>query len=450
MGKKVKNSVTINLADEVRSSTNLIYVDRIIEDIVNNKIYIDPNFQRRDAWTIEDRKEFIDSVYKNMVSNSIILVNVIASHQKAKFHNRHKEIEYFGDLVDKGYEYVSIDGNNRSQTLVKYHKDELNIVYSHDKDREIFLRRKQLPLTVYDSMTLEQMHELGIKINKGKPWNRQEQRNCLYSTISFVIREVSEKYSDISDKINQIKKSRMGDDELLVMLLYYQTYKRGGVQDSWDVMYERESGDVNTFTKVMMELGKTLRSTNKKNIDKSFVYNLYTLLSYLRKNSIFVNTEKYDEFLTLFHEQEILRKNEKRAIYNANGIEKSWNDLCRLIATHIDVRLEKIVKDITPHLNGLTIQKDNKRNFSFYDKVNLWQATNGKVRINGEVEGKWYKEGEETHKYINLIEALEGDKFVVDHVLPYKDGNKTVLENGEITTREYNLWKSARIPSYVV
>jgi hypothetical protein len=29
-------------------------------------------------------------------------------------------------------------------------------------------------------------------------------------------------------------------------------------------MYERESGDVNTFTKVMMELGKTLRSTNKK------------------------------------------------------------------------------------------------------------------------------------------------------------------------------------------
>ena len=73
------------------------------------------------------------------------------------------------------------------------------------------------------------------------------------------------------------------------------------------------------------------------------------------------------------------------------------------------------------------------------------------VRINGEVEGKWYKDEEgDTHKYVNLLEALEGDKYVVDHVLPHKDGNKTIIENGEITTREYNLWKSARIPSYLV
>ena len=77
-------------------------------------------------------------------------------------------------------------------------------------------------------------------------------------------------------------------------------------------------------------------------------------------------------------------------------------------------------------------------------------ASEGYVRINGEVENKWYKEGEETHQYVNLLEVLEGDKYVVDHVLPHKDGNKTILENGEITTKEYNLWKSSRIPSYVV
>lgn len=450
MGKKVKNSVTINLADEVRSSTNLIYVDRIIEDIVNNKIYIDPNFQRRDAWTLEDRKEFIDSVYKNMVSNSIILVNVIASHQKAKFHNRHKEIEYFGDLVDKGYEYVSIDGNNRSQTLVKYHKDELNIVYSHDKDREIFLRRKQLPLTVYDSMTLEQMHELGIKINKGKPWNRQEQRNCLYSTISFAIREVSEKYSDITDKINQIKKSRMGDDELLVMLLYYQTYKRGGVQDSWDVMYERESGDVNTFTKVMMELGKTLRSTDKKNIDKSFVYNLYMVLSYLQKNNISVKKDSYSEFFKVFHKQEVLRKADKRALYEVNGEQKTWGDLCRLIATNVDYRLEKILNELLPKVSKITVEKDTKRTFTLTDKIEIWNKSKGDVRVNGKVDGKWFNSNDKTtHTKLSLLEVLDGKKYVVDHIKPHKDGSKTVIENGEITTKEYNLWKSDGKPNYV-
>jgi len=44
---------------------------------------------------------------------------------------------------------------------------------------------------------------------------------------------------------------------------------------------------------------------------------------------------------------------------------------------------------------------------------------------------------------------MDGEKYVVDHVLPHKDGNKTVLKNGEITTREYNLWKSSRVPQYV-
>ena len=449
MTTKSKNEVVINMAEEVHFTTEKDYIEDIVSRIEKKKIYIDPRYQRRNSWNKENQLSFIDSIYKNMVSHSIIVVNIGASYHIALQKNRHKDSEYFKSLMDKGYEYISIDGNNRSQTLLKYINNDIKVVYTHDKDKSLFLKKK-LTVTTYSSMSLIQMHELGIKVNQGQPWNRQEQRNCINSIVSDYIRETSIKMVKITDRIS-IKKNRMFDDELLAMLLYYETTKRGGTQDSWDTMYKKETANIGEFKKVINEWYKVLNSNDTpKRFDKSFVYNLYTLLSYLRKNSIFVNTEKYDEFLTLFHEQEILRKNEKRAIYNANGIEKSWNDLCRLIATHIDVRLEKIVKDITPHLNGLTIQKDNKRNFSFYDKVNLWQATNGKVRINGEVEGKWYKEGEDTHKYINLIEALEGDKFVVDHVLPYKDGNKTVLENGEITTREYNLWKSARIPSYVV
>jgi hypothetical protein len=71
------------------------------------------------------------------------------------------------------------------------------------------------------------------------------------------------------------------------------------------------------------------------------------------------------------------------------------------------------------------------------------------VRINGKVDDKWYKEEvNTTHQYVSLLEVMDGEKYVVDHILPYKDGNKTILENGEITSREYNLWKSARLPQY--
>ena len=108
--------------------------------------------------------------------------------------------------------------------------------------------KKKLSVTTYSSMSLLQMHELGIKVNQGQPWNRQEQRNCINSVVADTIREVSTKFNDITEKIS-IKKSRMYDDELLVMLLFYQTNKRGGTQDSWDTMYKKETGDLSNFKK---------------------------------------------------------------------------------------------------------------------------------------------------------------------------------------------------------
>ena len=449
MTTKIKNEIVINMADEVQFTTGELYIEEIVSKIENQKIYIDPRYQRRNSWGKENQKSFIDSIYKNMVSHSIILVNIGASYYVALQKNRHKDAEYFKGLLDKGYEYISIDGNNRSQTITKYKNGEIKVKYSHDKDKSLFLKKK-LSVTTYSSMSLLQMHELGIKVNQGQPWNRQEQRNCINSIVADTIRDISSKFNYITEKIS-IKKSRMYDDELLVMLLFYETNKRGGTQDSWDTMYKKETANLNDFKKVITEWSKVLKPhTTKKKFDKSFVYNLYTLLSYLFNNNIHIIKDQYEEFLKVFHQQETLRKNEKRALYIVNDEEKTWGDICRLVATNIDTRLEKILQDINPILPSLTIQKDNKRLFNFYDKVNLWVESKGMVRINGEVDKEWFKKDiNNTHQYVSLIEIMDGEKYVVDHILPHKDGNKTILENGEITTREYNLWKSARIPQYV-
>ena len=448
MTTKTKNEIVIDMAEEVQFTTEKDYIEDIINKIENKKIFIDPRYQRRNSWNKENQLNFIDSIYKNMVSHSIILVNIGASYHIALQKNRHKDSEYFKGLLDKGYEYISIDGNNRSQTITKYKNGEIKVKYAHDQDKSLFLKKK-LSVTTYSSMSLLQMHELGIKVNQGQPWNRQEQRNCINSSVADTIREISTKFNDISEKIS-IKKSRMYDDELLVMLLFYETNKRGGTQDSWDTMYKKETANLSNFKKVISEWAKVLKPHNtKKKFDKSFVYNLYTLLSYLYENNIHIVKDNYEEFLKVFHQQETLRKNDKRAIYKINEEEKTWGDVCRLVATNIDMRLEKILQDINPALSRLTIQKDNKRSFNFCDKVNLWVESKGMVRINGKVDDKWYNEEvNTTHQYVSLLEVMDGEKYVVDHILPYKDGNKTILENGEITSREYNLWKSARLPQY--
>ena len=443
-----KKEISINQADEVQFSTEKEYIEEIISKVENKKIYIDPRYQRRNSWTDANRLSFIDSIYKNMVSHSIILVNIGASYFISLQNKREKDAEYFKELMDQGYQYVSIDGNNRSQTMVRYKNGELGVSYSHDKDKSKFLKKK-LSLTTYSSMSLLQMHELGIKVNQGQPWNRQEQRNCINSKIADFIRDTSQKLDKITDFI-KLKKSRMFDDEFIAMLLFYQTTGKGGDQKNWDSMYKDETGDLSNFGVIIKEWAKVIKENpTTKKFGKSFVYNLYIFISYLHKNNIFITKENYRNFLNIFHEQEILRSREKRALYKVNGEEKTWSLLCRTVTKNIDIKLEKIIQDFNPYLSTYTVQKDIKRSFSFTDKVDLWVRNEGIVRINGEVEGKWYKEGD-THQYINLLEALDGEKYVVDHVLPHKDGNKTILENGEITTREYNLWKSARIPSYVI
>jgi len=449
MATKTKNEIVIDMAEEVQFTTEKDYIEDIINKIEAKKIFIDPRYQRRNSWNKENQLNFIDSIYKNMVSHSIILVNIGASYHIALQKNRHKDADYFKGLLDRGFEYISIDGNNRSQTITKYKNGEIKVKYSHDKDKSLFLKKK-LTVTTYSSMSLLQMHELGIKVNQGQPWNRQEQRNCINSVVADTIREISTKFNTITDYIS-IKKSRMYDDELLVMLLYYETNKRGGTQDSWDTMYKKESANLNDFKKIISEWGKVLKThPTKKKFDKSFVYNLYVLLSYLYDNNIHIVKDKYKEFLELFHQQETLRKNEKRALYVINGEEKTWGDLCRLVASNIEERIEKILQDITPYIKDITVEKDNKRAFNFCDKVNIWVEKKGMVRINGNVEGEWYNDNlGHTHQYISLLEVLDGEKYVVDHILPHKDGNKTILSNGEITTREYNSWKSARLPEYV-
>jgi 5-methylcytosine-specific restriction endonuclease McrA len=36
-------------------------------------------------------------------------------------------------------------------------------------------------------------------------------------------------------------------------------------------------------------------------------------------------------------------------------------------------------------------------------------------------------------------------EYVVDHIVPHTHGGQTLIENGEVTTKEYNSWKGKRI-----
>jgi len=46
---------------------------------------------------------------------------------------------------------------------------------------------------------------------------------------------------------------------------------------------------------------------------------------------------------------------------------------------------------------------------------------------------------------ITLAEAFNGSKFELDHIKPKSKGGETTLENAELTTKQYNRKKKAKI-----
>ena len=160
-----------------------------------------------------------------------------------------------------------------------------------------------------------------------------------------------------------------------------------------------------------------------------------------------MNINNLKEFYTEFYTKQNLRRLDTKTTYNSeNGKIVTWSGLNGNLGLDYDLKLSTILKDIDMDKH-ITI-KDKQRNFSLGQKIKIWENCNGMVRINNQdkpIDGKVYEEGGKNNFLkVSLMEVLDGEKWVVDHVHPHTEGGQTTIENGEITSRSYNLWKTKK------
>jgi hypothetical protein len=100
------------------------------------------------------------------------------------------------------------------------------------------------------------------------------------------------------------------------------------------------------------------------------------------------------------------------------------------------------------------VQLDPKRAFTLDDRWKIINRDKGKdglvrVRINGKVGGEWYDENSKDVEftYVSVCQAFtRTDLYESDHKnTPHSKGGRTNWEDGELTSREYNNWKSDRM-----
>jgi hypothetical protein len=417
-----------------------------------SKTYIDPAYQRYEVWSESNRYKFIKSVYDGSIANPIILVNVELCLGHARMVNNQDDVNYFEKIKNSGLEFISIDGNNRSQTINSYLNKDLGKDVEKDSNREVF-KEKEIYLVIFSKMSKEQIHNLAITTNMGNPWNEQENRNAMNTDVSSFIREITKEIRPTTNKVKISNIQRMKDSELLTKMLTYEVH--GSIkltQKLLDKVYMTKNLDVTKFKKNITTITKIMEHhTTNVRLHSSEFFNLYMLISFFNKNNMSINNLK--EFYTEFHTKQNLRRLDTKTTYTSeNGKIVTWAGLNGNLGLDHDLKLNTILKDVD--LDKHITTKDKQRSFSIGQKMKIWENTNGMVRVNNNdkpIDNKVYdKNNKNDFLKVSLMEVLNGDKWVVDHIHPHTEGGQTTIENGEITSREYNLWKTKKKYDVVV
>ena len=102
--------------------TKKMRVHKLSELQSTNKIYLDDSFQSNERWPIVQKQEYMSSVLQGRAVTSIILadINSIVASLKVRCGEDDEDYIFFKNLLDQGYEYITIDGNNRDRCIADF------------------------------------------------------------------------------------------------------------------------------------------------------------------------------------------------------------------------------------------------------------------------------------------------------------------------------------------
>ena len=188
--------------------------------------------QRNYVWSNPSKKGYNDSLLKGRAVGTFVLADIQSCYDKARMDGNVSDMEFFDGFLKRNFEYISIDGNNRTS----YCLHEWNSIDKENmsSEQEIFFRERQIPITIFRSCSREDMHLIAIRTNKGIAWNKQEDRNAIYGYVSDFIRDISVEMStnQTSQLVLGLNPNRMQDDELFATMLAYHQHPTSNMSSS--------------------------------------------------------------------------------------------------------------------------------------------------------------------------------------------------------------------------
>jgi hypothetical protein len=423
---------------------------------------LDLSFQSEQRWDLEQKSKYISSLILGMAPSKVIICNISECLKNSQPDSW--DFIYFNNWKQKGFENISIDGNNRTITIDEYMSGKVSILHGDyqmpngqivviDKNNDTWIKhptvfRKYieenifLTITEYTNAYRQDLTNLFICINDGFTLNAQELRNAILVPYAEWVRKMTSlTYNDMLVRVFPTikQKVRRVIDDFIVSMSIFTTYNTKksiqGVEKN--LAYEDDS---TVSQKVQLEraekLIKSFASFVKKNCGEemknhSTLFNLFMLHTYLFDNEYVVKDD--GSFYKWFMSSENKRIADTKSIMTTSGGESRTYESCNstMSSPELTARYNYLIKDLSLVIDVYAEKKDEIRLFSPQERYKLWERQKGTCP--------------QTGKIIPEFEINDDTKWHADHIMPYSKGGKTTLENGQLIDKLSNLQKSNKL-----
>ena len=460
----------------------------------DSKIYLDDAFQSYHRWVTENNQKYMKSLLNGKAPTPIYVADIAACLQSviSRYGIKHSDVEFYQKLLDQGYKYITIDGNNRSRCITDFffgifkgffpliegdyeigttevegiapitftatsHSKEFNDI---DPRIQVDLRNIKRLVMIVESGTREDLAELFDSINTGMVLNAQEKRNCKMYTFSHLVRECVKKHKTKFSKIYNEKgfNRRIVDEFVVDVAVLCARGIVGFGPKTRDAAYGDGTVEVQSFNradKIIGQIGELMKY--RIDGDRLFdctkrtatnVVDLALLLNYMNKNNIVYTDKK--KFFDEFSNAQAARLGDPTILWRKIDKDKNSPNYGKPTGTDdrgyagvqrssaqvnfVTIRENQLISSLSDFSDGLIICRDSQRNFK-RDVTLLYRL--------------WKKQGgvcPESGNLINCRDILNGSIIEVDHHYPWSKGGKTEEDNGALLYATANNAKGASLP----
>ena len=450
----------------------------------SGKIKLDRSFQvgtdTESRWGQNEMKRFLASVMLGSAPSAIILVDV----RKALDYNiavgiDNDSIEYFEQCLKDGYEYVSVDGNNRSITFQKFadgdttikngeYEDERGLTITAKKGSNKydtlnkFLRKRfdntEITVCVYTEIREDQLNILFRNVNDGIKLNPQQLRQSHPGDFAEYIRDKRDKYEDALRKFFSNKDYiTLISDEFLVKCAAYATFAAADktVEVNKSLLndcYTTKKAKVNAVVKpnkstsvfnrtINLFLNQIQNASSLNNLKgrKNAMFDLFQIMyDYAIDN---VKIDKPKEFFDLWLETagdlvsspEIFKYKKTKSCKKLTS--QDYSDMLKHAYTPAREERKRILVERLENIafkeNILIKLEDPDDYFSYDEKYIMWKKQKGVCP--------------RTNKKIPIDEIGVWTKWQGDAVFPKNKGGIHELSNGQLICAKFNKQKSDKL-----